>query len=83
MHTNARKEPGALNTTTITVGSVTYAHKARHLLQHKGINSRLVKVSPEASVNGCTHGIEFRTDDFYNVVMELKNAGIEYSLYSK
>ena len=73
----------ALNTRTITVGSVTYAHKARHILQHRGINSRLVKVDPETSANGCTHGIEFRAADFYNVVMELKNAGIEYSLYSK
>lgn len=71
-----------MNTKTITVGSVTYAHKARRLLQHKGINSRLVKIDSARSRNGCTHGIEFAAKDFYSVIMELKNAGIEYAVYS-
>lgn len=71
-----------MNKRTVTVGSVTYAHKARRLLQQKGINSRLVKIDPLRSKSGCTHGIEFATEDFYNVVMELKNAGIDYAVYS-
>ena len=71
-----------MNTRTITVGSVTYAHKARRLLQRKEINSRLVKIDATRSKNGCTYGIEFDAEDFYNVVMELKNAGIVYYLYS-
>ena len=68
-----------MNRRTITVGSVTYAHKARRLLQHKGISSHLVKLDAARSKNGCTYGIEFEADDFYNVVMELKSAGIEYN----
>lgn len=71
-----------MNRRTITVGSVTYAHKARRLLQRKGINSRLVKIDSARSKNGCTHGIELAEKDFYNVIMELKNAGIEYTVYS-
>lgn len=71
-----------MNTRIITVGSVTYAHKAKRLLQHAEINSRLVKIDSSRSKNGCTHGIEFSTTDFYNVVMELKKAGIEYTVYS-
>ena len=67
-----------MNRRTITVGSVTYAHKAKRLLQQKGINSRLVKIDAARSRGGCTHGLEFDSADFYNVVMELKNAGIEY-----
>jgi hypothetical protein len=79
VHIDAQKEPGTLNTRIITVGSVTYAHKARRLLQHMGINSRVVKIDSSRSKNGCTHGIEFSSVDFYNVVMELKKAGFEYS----
>ena len=71
-----------MNTRTITVGSVTYAHKARRLLQRKEINSRLVKIDATRSKNGCAYGIEFAEEDFYNVIMELKNAGIVYYLYS-
>ena len=67
-----------MNTITITVGSVTYAHKARRLLQQRGINSRLVKIDATRSKGGCTHGIEFGATDFYNGGMELKKAGIEY-----
>ena len=69
-----------MNTTTITVGSVTYAQKAKRLLQHKGISARLVKIDASRSKNGCTHGIQFSANDFYSVVMELKNAGIEYNI---
>ena len=71
-----------MNRRTITVGSVTYAHKARRLLQRRGISSRLVKIDAARSKNGCTYGIEFAESDFYNVVLELKNAGIQYYLYS-
>ena len=70
-----------LEKTTITVGSVTYAIKARRLLMRMNIRSKLVKLDATKSANGCTHGLEFATEDFYAVVMGLKNAGIDYSLY--
>ena len=67
--------------TTITVGSVTYAIKARRLLMRMNIKSKLVKLDTKKSKNGCTHGLEFSTEDFYAAVMGLKNAGINYSIY--
>lgn len=72
-----------LNKTTITVGSVTYAIKARKILQRMRIHSKLVKTDAARSSGGCTYGIEFKTEDFYNVVMGLRNAGISYHLYSQ
>ena len=67
--------------TTITVGSVTYAIKARRLFMRMNIKSKLVKLDAKKSKNGCTHGLEFSTEDFYAAVMGLKNAGINYSIY--
>ena len=74
MHRRSR----SLNKRTITFGSVTYAHKAKRLLAQVGISSRLVKLDAATSKTGCTHGIEFAAEDFYNVVLELKKAGINY-----
>jgi len=70
-----------LGKTIITVGSATYAIKARKLLLRLNVKSKLVKVDAYKSRNGCTHGIEFAAEDFYTVVMGLKNAGISYYLY--
>ena len=70
-----------MNKTTITVGSVTYAIKAKKLLSRMNIQSKLIKVDASQTVSGCTHGIEFASADFYTVVMELKKAGINYSVY--
>lgn len=72
-----------MNKTTITVGSVTSAMKAKRLLQRMKIQSKLVKVDPIKSYSGCTHGIEFATEDFYTVVMGLRNEGISYKIYSQ
>ena len=68
--------------TTLTVGSVTYAIKARKLLQRMKIQSKLVKIDVASSSSGCRYGIEFASEDFYSVVMGLRNAGIEYQIVS-
>ena len=65
----------------ITFGSVTYALKARKLLSKSGINAKLVKVSAEYT-RGCTHGVEIPDDAFFDSINVLKNAGIDYSVYS-
>ena len=71
-----------LNTTTITVGSSTYAIKVRRLLSERNIQSKLVKIDASKTVGGCTHCIEFASADYYAVVMELKKAQINYTVYS-
>ena len=71
-----------MNNTTITVGSVTYAMKARRLLLHSGIKSRLTKLLSEKAYGGCTHGIIIPTARFFDAVVILKNASIPYSIYT-
>lgn len=70
-----------MNTTTITVGSVTYAIKVKKLLERAGIRSRLIKVEASATENGCTYGININSSLFYATVAVLKNKGINYSVY--
>lgn len=72
-----------MNKAIITVGSVTTAIRARRLLQKINVQSRLVKVDPEKSEMGCTHGIEFSEEHFYTVVMELACNDIPYRLYKE
>lgn len=70
-----------LNTTTISVGSVTHAQKARRLLARLNVQTKLVKLDASMTAGGCTHGIEYASADHYTVVMELKKAGISYYIY--
>lgn len=66
-----------MNTNIITVESVTIAMKLRRLLVRSGIKSKLVKVVK----NGCLHGVEINSIDFYNAIMIIREHGIEYSVY--
>ena len=72
-----------MNTTTITLGSVTNAMKAKKILQRMKIQSRLVKLDAINTANGCTHGLEFSSSFFYTVVKELIKEGISYSVYTR
>ena len=70
-----------MDNTIITLGSVTYAMKARRLLLREGIRSRLVKVLPENTDNGCTHGLVIASARFFDAVVALKAGEIPYSIY--
>ncbi len=70
-----------MNTTIITVGSVTYAIKVKKLLERSGIRSKLIKVESSASHKGCTYGIRIPSSLFYDAVAVLRNQGIDYSVY--
>lgn len=67
--------------TIITVGSLTYAMKARKILRAKGINTRLVKLDSALTEHGCAYGIEFRSYESYSVYSVLKENNINYSIY--
>ena len=64
----------------ITFASLTYAVKAKRLLEAIGIASRLVKVDSSYSREGCTHGIEIQYNNFMAAVHRLKTGGIPYSV---
>ena len=69
--------------TTITVGSVTYAIKAKKTLAGIGIKSKLIKVDSSKRDVGCEYGIEFPSVYFLDAVAELKKQKINYRLYSE
>ena len=69
--------------TTLTVGSVTYALKAKKALAGIGIKSKLIKVDSSDRKVGCEYGIEFPSVYFLDAVAELKKENINYSLYSQ
>ena len=72
-----------MNTTTITVGSVTYAIKVKKLLERAGIRSRLINVDASVTENGCTYGINIDSSMLYDAVVILKGNGISYSVYNR
>ncbi len=69
--------------TTITVGSVTYAIKAKKALLGIGIKSKLIKVDSSERELGCEYGVEFPSVYFLDAVAELKKQKIHYSLYNE
>ena len=70
-----------MDNTTITVGSITYAVKARRLLARGGIKARLTKLSTNEIAGGCTHGIVIASARFFDAVVILKENGVPYSVY--
>lgn len=70
-----------LGITIITVGSLTYAMKARKILRANGITTRLVKLDSALTEHGCAYGIEFRSYESYSVYDTLKKNDIKYSIY--
>lgn len=71
-----------MNTTTITVGSITYAMKLRKQLLRIGVSSELIKVDSSKTKNGCSYGIRLQSSKVYDAVSILKKYGIEYSVYT-
>lgn len=72
-----------MKTAVFTVGSVTYALKAKKLLAREGLVAKLVKTDASADGNGCAYGIEFPARDFYTAASILRSAGIYYEIYEK
>ena len=71
-----------MNTIIITVSSVTYAIKAKRLLERERIKATLIKSSSSKSNEGCTYGVKIDSNYLYDAVAILKNKGIQYSVSS-
>ena len=78
-----RKELFCLNKTTLSLGSVTYAMKAKKALLAIKIHSKLVKLDPGKSIGGCIYGLNISSEDYPVAVMELKKEGIPFSIYTE
>lgn len=60
---------------TISVGSVTYAQKAKRILLQKGLRARLVK-QEATNDGGCTFGVEVAEEAYLDALLALRTAGI-------
>ena len=70
-----------MNTTTVTVGAVTYAIKLQKLLARAGIRTKMVKVESSDGDGGCTHGVEIYDENWLDAVYLMKENGIDYRIY--
>lgn len=73
----------ALKSTTVTFASLTYANKAKRMLQKRGIDCQIVRLNGRNSLHGCTFGIEIPDAEFYNAILLLKNEQIYYGVYRR
>ncbi len=71
-----------MNTTVLTVGSITYAMKARKMLLRDGIASKLIKVNGNNIGTGCNHALEIDSQDFFSATVILKENHIAFSVFS-
>lgn len=71
-----------MNTITINTDSVTYAIKAKKLLERSGIVAALIKSDTAGKKDGCTYGVRIESSRFYDAALILKNGGISFSVRS-
>ncbi len=67
-----------MRTVTLSTASVTWAMKARDALLSFGIASRLVRLRPEESPNGCAWGLELAENDLRRASNILSRGGIPF-----
>ena len=72
-----------MRTTLLSLGTVTYALKARKLLGQMGIKAKLVKINTKSADGGCNHGIEIQDIQFYDAISILRSEGISYTVVPK
>ena len=68
-----------MKTTSITLGGVTAATKAKSILSSNGVRAKLIKFS--SLKKGCNYGLSIKEGDLYETARILRSAGIEYTLY--
>ena len=59
--------------------SMTFAMKAKRILQEKGINAEIIKLEPHMTHNGCAYGIKFDCINLYSVQDALTKKHVNYT----
>ncbi len=72
-----------MNINTITLGTVSSAIKTRRLLARNKIKTEIIKISKVKSGADCNYGIQFAEEDFFDIVVLLRENGIKYFVESK
>ncbi len=65
----------------LTVRSVTIGLKCVKMLSGNNIKAKLIKIDSDKTEHGCRYGIEFKSEDFFNVIALMKDHNIQYSVY--
>ena len=69
-----------MNKITIYTSSVTYAIKAKKILERKGIDAALIKTDSTLNKEGCTYGVKLDYRYYYDAEILLKKYGIEHKV---
>lgn len=64
---------------TVYFSSITHAMKIKKQLLRLGIEAKLIKYSNAGKSEGCGYGLAFAGDDYFTVVLVLKDSGLPYS----
>ena len=67
-------------TTKLGIGSMTYAVMAQNALGRSGVSSRIIRLDPSETVNGCAYGLETDTKTIKKATSTLKRERINYSI---
>ena len=70
-----------MKTNIVTVKTVTIGLKGKRALSARGIKANIVKIDSTKSESGCQYGLEFKENEFYDVIATLREHGIEYGVY--
>ena len=65
---------------TVTIGSITYAQKARRALSANGVRVRLAKTAG-GNEKGCAYGLLVEEEDLFTVARILRSLDIPYSTH--
>ena len=71
-----------MKTITLGVGSITYAIKARRLVERSGIKAKLIKTTSSINDRGCQYGIVIDESEFYDVISVLRDNGVQYQVFT-
>ena len=67
-------------TKRLGIGSVTYAVMAQNALGRSGIASRIIRLDPSETVNGCVYGLAIESASLKKATSSLKREKINYSI---
>jgi hypothetical protein len=68
-----------LNKLSLSFASITFAQKARRILNGNGVFAELIKFDAQKSSTGCTYGLKIDHKNYLNAIGLLKEHGIPYS----
>lgn len=70
-----------INKIILSIGSITYATKAKKLLLKRGVLAEVVKTDFYKKSEGCSFGIVIAYRNFYEAVGILRENNISYTVY--